>query len=255
MGAALCKKDTSSNTADQKLIEAVKKDLISMYQETPCMPLMVRLAWHDAGTYCAADKTGGANASIRFDPEKGHGANAGLQIAMEKLEPLKASHSEISYADLYQLASVVAIEFCGGPQIPFRLGRTDMPQEKCTPDGRLPDANQGCPHLRDIFGRMGMTDKEIVALSGAHTLGRAHKDRSGFEGAWTQEPLVFDNSYFTELLAKDQDSSLLKLPTDTAMLEDPEMKKLVESYAEDQKKFFEDYSQAHLKLSELGAFE
>lgn len=46
---------------------------------------------------------------------------------------------------------------------------------------------------RDIFYRMGFTDKEIVALSGAHTLGKAHSDRSGFEGAWTAQPLVFDN--------------------------------------------------------------
>lgn len=47
---------------------------------------------------------------------------------------------------------------------------------------------------RDIFYRMGFTDKEIVALSGAHSLGRAHPDRSGFDGAWTKEPLIFDNT-------------------------------------------------------------
>jgi len=32
---------------------------------------------------------------------------------------------------------------------------------------------------------MGFDNKEIVALSGGHTLGRAHPDRSGFDGAWT----------------------------------------------------------------------
>lgn len=47
---------------------------------------------------------------------------------------------------------------------------------------------------------MGFNDKEIVALSGAHTLGRAHKERSGFEGAWTEDPYLFDNSYFKELV-------------------------------------------------------
>ena len=66
-----------------------------------------------------------------------------------------------------------------------------------TPDGRLPDAKQGHDHLRDIFYRMGFVDREIVALSGAHALGRAHPDRSGFDGPWTKEPLVFDNTYFT----------------------------------------------------------
>ena len=76
------------------------------------------------------------------------------------------------------------------PSLPLSLPQV-------TPDGRLPDAKQGHEHLRDIFYRMGFVDKEIVALSGAHALGRAHPDRSGFDGPWTKEPLIFDNSYFT----------------------------------------------------------
>ena len=55
-------------------------------------------------------------------------------------------------------------------------------------------------HLDDVFGRMGFNAREITALSGAHTLGRCHADRSGFEGLWTAEPLVFDNAYFIDLL-------------------------------------------------------
>jgi catalase (peroxidase I) len=43
------------------------------------------------------------------------------------------------------------------------------------PNGRLPDASQGAQHLRDVFGRMGFNDREIVALSGGHTLGRCHR--------------------------------------------------------------------------------
>ena len=48
--------------------------------------------------------------------------------------------------------------------------------------GRLPDGALGADHIRDIFGRMGFSDQEIVALSGAHALGRCHPDRSGFDG-------------------------------------------------------------------------
>lgn len=39
---------------------------------------------------------------------------------------------------------------------------------------QLPDASQGAEHLREVFYRMGFNDREIVALSGAHTLGRCH---------------------------------------------------------------------------------
>lgn len=56
--------------------------------------------------------------------------------------------------------------------------------ENCTPDGRLPDGDKGADHIRKIFYRMGFNDNEIVALSGAHALGRCHTDRSGFEGPW-----------------------------------------------------------------------
>ncbi|XP_039164395.1 L-ascorbate peroxidase 3 isoform X2 [Eucalyptus grandis] len=113
----------------------------------------------------------------------------------------------------------------GGPTIDFVPGRKDS---RVSPnEGRLPDANQGPPRLRDIFYRMGLSDKDIVALSGAHTLGRKHPERSGFDGPWTQEPLKFDNSYFVELLKRDAEG-LLKLPTDKALLEDPAFRPYVE---------------------------
>lgn len=210
---------------------------------------MLRLAWHDAGTYDVNTKTGGPNGSIRHEEEYTHGSNAGLKIAIDLCESVKAKHPKITYADLYQLAGVVAVEVTGGPTIDFVPGRRDS--SVCPKEGRLPDAKQGAPHLRDIFYRMGLSDKDIVALSGGHTLGRAHPERSGFEGAWTNEPLKFDNSYFVELL-KGESEGLLKLPTDRALLEDPEFRYYVELYAKDEDLFFKDYAESHKKLSELG---
>ena len=43
-------------------------------------------------------------------------------------------------------------------------------------------------------------DQEIVALSGAHALGRCHTDRSGFEGPWTFSPVTVSNAYYQLLL-------------------------------------------------------
>lgn len=210
---------------------------------------MLRLAWHDAGTYDVKTKTGGPNGSIRNEEEYAHGSNNGLKKAVDFCEEVKSRHPKITYADLYQLAGVVAVEVTGGPTIDFSPGRKDS---KISPkEGRLPDAKRGAPHLRDIFYRMGLSDKDIVALSGAHTLGRAHPERSGFDGPWTQEPLKFDNSYFVELL-KGESEGLLKLPSDTALLDDPEFRKFVELYAKDEEAFFKDFAGSHKKLSELG---
>ncbi|CAL9228043.1 unnamed protein product [Arabidopsis halleri] len=232
-----------------KAITKARRDLRSLIANKNCAPIMLRLAWHDAGTYDAQSKTGGPNGSIRNEEEFTHGANSGLKIALDLCEGVKAKNPKITYADLYQLAGVVAVEVTGGPDIVFVPGRKDS--NVSPKEGRLPDAKQGFQHLRDVFYRMGLSDKDIVALSGGHTLGRAHPERSGFDGPWTQEPLKFDNSYFVELL-KGESEGLLKLPTDKTLLEDPEFRRLVELYAKDEDAFFRDYAESHKKLSELG---
>jgi L-ascorbate peroxidase len=230
-------------------IDRARRGLRALIASKGCAPIMLRLAWHDAGTYDVNTRTGGANGSIRYEEEYTHGSNAGLKIAIDLLDPIKAKCPKITYADLYQLAGVVAVEVTGGPTIEFVPGRRDS--SVCPREGRLPDAKRGAPHLRDIFYRMGLTDKDIVALSGGHSLGKAHPERSGFDGAWTKDPLKFDNSYFLELL-KGESEGLLKLPTDKALLDDPEFRRYVELYAKDEDTFFKDYAESHKKLSELG---
>ncbi|XP_057804753.1 L-ascorbate peroxidase 3-like isoform X2 [Salvia miltiorrhiza] len=234
--------------ADGKEMERARRDLRALISSKNCAPIMLRLAWHDAGTYDAKTKTGGPNGSIRNQAELNHAANTGLKIAIDLCE-VKAKHPRVSYADLYQLAGVVAVEVTGGPTIDFDGGRKDSmasPEE-----GRLPDAKQGASHLRNVFNRMGLSDQDIVALSGGHTLGRAHAERSGFQGPWTRDPLKFDNSYFLELLRGDS-TGLLKLPTDKVLVEDPQFRKFVTLYAEDEEAFFRDYAASHKRLSELG---
>ncbi|XP_058758090.1 L-ascorbate peroxidase 3-like [Vicia villosa] len=236
-----------------KEINDTHNELRSLISNKKCAPLMLRLAWHHAGTYeydaIAKTSTGGPNGSIRNPQELNHSANRGLKTAVELCEQVKVKHPKISYADLYQLAGVVAVEVTGGLTIHFVPGRKDSLESP--KEGRLPDAKQGASHLREVFYRMVLNDKDIVALSGGHTLGKAHKDRSDFEGQWTRDPLKFDNSYFVELL-KPESKGLLKLPTDKVLVEDPKFRKYVELYAKDEKAFFSDYAASHKKLSELG---
>ena len=151
-----------------------------------------KLGPHDASVKEPWPAQGGADGSIRFSVELGHGANAGLINAVKLLEPVKEAFPAVSYADIYQMASARAIELAGGPKIDMKYGRLDTASpEECPKEGNLPDAEPGpegkfggaggtAPtedktaegHLRKVFYRMGLDDEAIVALSGAHTFGK-----------------------------------------------------------------------------------
>lgn len=254
----------------QKVYDAIAKQLWEKdeYDDGSYGPVLLRLAWHASGTFDQATGTGGSNgATMRFAPEADHGANAGLKNARDFLEPIKQSFPWISYGDLWTLAGVCAIQEMQGPIIPWRPGRQDRDLAFCTPDGRLPDASKEQNHIRAIFGRMGFSDQEMVALSGAHALGRCHTDRSGFDGPWTFSPTVMTNDYFRLLMEEKwgwrswngpkqyQDAtskSLMMLPTDIALIQDQEFKKHVERYAKDSQVFFREFSEVVCKLFELG---
>ncbi|KAK3300340.1 heme peroxidase [Chaetomium fimeti] len=238
------------------------------YDDGSYGPVLVRLAWHASGTYDAATGTGGSNgATMRFAPESAHGANAGLKAARDFLEPVKQKFPWITYSDLWILAGVCSIQEMLGPKIPFRAGRQDKDVAACTPDGRLPDAAQAQDHLRNIFYRMGFNDQEIVALAGAHALGRCHSNRSGYSGPWTFSPTVLTNDFYKLLLDEKwqykkwdgpkqyedkKTKSLMMLPADMALVEDKKFKKWVKEYAADNDLFFKDFSAVVTKLFELG---
>jgi len=251
---------------------AVQKDIETLLEDDDNKgPTLVRLAWHASGTYDKKSNTGGSDgATMRYNPEKSDGANAGLDVARSWLEPIKAKHPGISYADLWTLAGVTAIEFMGGPKIEWSAGRSDDPTPaRVPPNGRLPDAMKKSDHLRDVFYRMGFNDRDIVALSGAHTLGRCHANASGFEGPWTNAPTTMSNLYFVELMKGEDhwikrklpngneqynspDGTLMMLETDMELIRDPKFTPITKEFAEDEDKFFAAFAEAFAKLLNLG---
>lgn len=265
---------------------AVKQDIVNVIEQedarrsdgTGIGPTFVRLAWHQSGTYSKHDATGGSNgAYMRYNPECNWGANAGLGIARAMLEPVKAKHPHLSYADLWVFASKVAIEEMGGPVIPFTPGRTDDHKGTTVPDGRLPNADMGCPkdtitHIRGVFEKYGFGDEGLVTLSGAHALGRCHEDASGYWGPWTNAETTFSNEYFRLLIEEkwtlkkthkgkpwtgpeqyeNPDGSLMMLPSDIALIQDPELKKIVVAFANDEELFFKKFAEYYGKLVSNG---
>lgn len=233
-------------------------------------PLFVRLAWHASGTYCKNTKTGGSQgACMRFAPELTHGANAGLDIAQARLESVKKQFPFLTYADLWTLAAVVAIEEMGGPSVRWRPGRSDYRQGQhyVVPTVRLPDASKDGDHVEEVFSRMGFTNRDITALLGAHAIGKCHSNRSGYEGPWTRSPTTFSNSFYTTLMQKQwvkknwdgpeqyentDGGDLMMLPSDLVIMNDKRFAPFASIYAEDEQVFFHDFAEAFGKMLELG---
>mmetsp|Transcript_152887 Transcript_152887/g.488513 ORF Transcript_152887/g.488513 Transcript_152887/m.488513 type:complete len:356 (+) Transcript_152887:38-1105(+) len=287
-GVSSCEAAVDWNAVRKEIVKVLDNDkyVDSSYDGATPGPLFLRLGWHSSGTFCKHTNTGGSDgATMRFEPEMSWGANAGLKLAQDMLEPVKKQFPSMSYSDLWIFAATVAIEEMGGPKIKFTSGRTDKLSGKECPvwegsthkDGRLPGADMGSPdktaaHLRYIFNRMGFDDREIVALSGAHGLGACHTDRSGFWGPWTRAPTTVSNEYYRELIEntwtvktthkgkpwkgplqfEDPTGDLMMLPSDIVLIQDKEFRKYVEQYAKDQDSFLKDFGAVVGKLFDGG---
>jgi len=177
-------------------------------------PLMIRMAWHNAGVYRVSDGRGGASGGQqRFDPLNSWPDNVNLDKARRLLWPVKQKYGrQLSWADLMVLSGNVALESMGFKTFGFAGGRSDdwepdlvywgpetamLSDERRDNKGKLkgplaavemgliyvnPEGPHGKPDpllaandIRMSFGRMAMNDEEIVALiAGGHTLGKAH---------------------------------------------------------------------------------
>jgi len=261
----------AAQNVDYKEVRKAIEDLLGDpdYDDGSFAPLFIRLTWNMCGSYDKQSNTGGSNgATIRFRPENTYDANRGIHIARDRLETVKSRFPGLTYADLYTLAGVVAVEAMGGPKIKWTPGRVDAkPTDYIPPDGRLPDAASGADHVRTLMHAKGFTDQEIVALMGAHSVGRCHLERSGYHGPWTRAPTTFSNQFYKDLLddtwipernAKgkvqfhDPRGELMRLPSDMCMRTDPHFRKWGEVYANDKERFFRDFAAAYRKLLHLG---
>ncbi|SEO21415.1 catalase/peroxidase HPI [Actinacidiphila rubida] len=167
-------------------------------------PLIIRMAWHSAGTYRISDGRGGAGAGQqRFAPLNSWPDNGNLDKARRLLWPVKKKYGQsLSWADLMILAGNVALESMGFETFGFAGGRADVwepeddvywgPETTWLGDARYsgdrqlenplgavqmgliyvnPEGPNGNPDpiaaardIRETFRRMAMNDEETVAL-------------------------------------------------------------------------------------------
>ncbi|RUM94609.1 MAG: catalase/peroxidase HPI [Thiothrix sp.] len=198
------------NSVDLKALKAdIKKVLTTSQDWWPADwghygGLMIRMAWHNSGTYRIHDGRGGADgAQQRFEPLNSWPDNANLDKARRLLWPVKQKYGRnVSWADLMILSGNVALESMGFETLGFAGGRMDDwesdlvywgPETKMlgndkrySKDGELekplaalqmgliyvnPEGPSGnldpvsaAKDIRESFGRMAMNDEEIVAL-------------------------------------------------------------------------------------------
>ena len=204
-------------------LKAVKADIAQMLTTSQpwwpadygtYAPFMVRMAWHAAGTYRAADGRGGEDgAQQRFEPLSSWPDNANLDKARRLMWPIKQKYGRaLSWGDLMVLTGNVALEQMGFKIIGFGGGRPDAwtaervfwgPERKMltvarydkdgklieplaastqgliyvNPEGHLGDHDpaHAVDDIRQTFGNMGMDDRETaVLIAGGHTIGKAH---------------------------------------------------------------------------------
>jgi hypothetical protein len=170
---------------------------------------IVRLAAHDFMDYDPSKReVMGSDGCY----DAAHPNNAGLQsiwctsggCELTTLHETKYAH--ISRADFWiASANAVIRQTSNNNELDlidtFRWGRRDL--DFCAGSGgRLPTPAR-CTRVEDVFGRMGLSWRDTVALLGAHTLGRGSRNFSGHHGTWVDsnaDARIFDKSYFSELL-------------------------------------------------------
>jgi catalase-peroxidase len=194
-------------------LAAVKRDIAAVLTDSKpwwpadfgnYAPLMIRMAWHSAGTYRISDGRGGAGSGQqRFAPLNSWPDNVSLDKARRLLWPVKKKYGKsLSWADLIVLTGNVALETMGFETFGFGGGRVDawepdadvywgpetewLGDERYTGDRELedplgavqmgliyvnPEGPNGTPDplaagrdIRETFRRMAMNDEETVAL-------------------------------------------------------------------------------------------
>ncbi|KAL0264970.1 hypothetical protein SLS55_000925 [Diplodia seriata] len=130
----------------------------------------VRTAYHDMSTHDAATGTGGLDASIMFETER----DENVGDAFNGTFGFTNNYYNIraSAADLIALSTVIAVGNCGGPKIPFRVGRIDATE--AGPTG-VPKPDQDIDTHTQIFAKAGFNTSDMIAMVACgHSLGGVH---------------------------------------------------------------------------------
>ncbi|KAG4932169.1 hypothetical protein GLYMA_17G036200v4 [Glycine max] len=247
-------------------------------QDSRMAASLLRLHFHD----CFVN---GCDASVLLDDtqdfvgEKTAGPNLNSLRGFEVIDQIKSElelvcPQTVSCADILATAARDSVLLSGGPIWEVQMGRKDgITASKNAANNNIPGPNSTVDVLVAKFENVGLTLKDMVALSGAHTIGKARcrtfrsrlqtSSNIDFVASLQQlcsgpdtvahldlaTPATFDNQYFVNLLSGEG-----LLPSDQALVNgNDQTRQIVENYVENPLAFFEDFKLSMLKMGSLAS--
>ncbi|KAM6544989.1 hypothetical protein CsatB_025725 [Cannabis sativa] len=249
---------------------------------------LLRLHFHD----CFVN---GCDGSVLLDDtnnfvgEKTAAPNRNSLRGFEVIDAIKSElesfcPATVSCADILAVAARDSVLLSGGPSWEVQMGRKDsLSANKAAANNNIPGPNSTVPLLLSKFQNVGLDLKDMVVLSGAHTMGKARcssfsarlQDTTDGSPAFIQflqqlcsgfgngggsssssilaqldlvTPATFDNQYYVNLISGEG-----LLPSDQVLVTgDDQTRQLVETYAQDTFAFFDDFQNSMLKMGSLG---
>eukprot|EP00754_Rhynchopus_humris_P038620 Rhum_TRINITY_DN21234_c0_g1::Rhum_TRINITY_DN21234_c0_g1_i1::g.173537::m.173537/K00428/E1.11.1.5; cytochrome c peroxidase len=181
-------------------------------------------------------------------------------------DPSVQRNAVVSTNDLWAFACCIAVQSLGGPQVPFKFGRKDYkdrtePEDVSIINPRVADSDT----FRRRFYQAAFTDRELVALMGAHGAARTHQKASGFPDGLRlfdgTKPPTIGSAYYKNLLEVDwvkskcggyyynkKDKKHVCLAADHMLVENEQFRYWCKRFARDELFFREEFSTAMAKL-------
>ncbi|XP_062104397.1 peroxidase 40 [Humulus lupulus] len=254
---------------------------------------LLRLHFHD----CFVNGCDGSvlldDTTNNFVGEKTAAPNRNSLRGFEVIDAIKSELESfcpgtVSCADILAVAARDSVVLSGGPNWEVQMGRKDsLSASKAAANNNIPGPNSTVPLLLSKFQNVGLDLKDMVALSGAHTMGKARCSSfsarlqdtrdpnnplgspafiqslqqlcSGFGNGGSSSssvlaqldlvtPATFDNQYYVNLISGEG-----LLPSDQVLVTgDDRTRQLVETYAQDTFAFFDDFQNSMLRMGALG---
>ncbi|MED6130545.1 Peroxidase 17 [Stylosanthes scabra] len=268
--------------------ESIVRDVMkrALVREPRSVASVMRFQFHD----CFVN---GCDGSMLLDDtptmlgEKLSLSNINSLRSYEVVDEIKEALEEkcpdvVSCADIIIMASRDAVALTGGPDWEVRLGRLDsLTASQEDADNIMPSPRANATTLIDLFDRFNLSVKDLVALSGSHSIGEGRcfsimfrlYNQSGtgkpdpainpmfreelynlcpldvdqnVTGNLDATPTLFDNQYFKDLVAGRG-----FLNSDETLFTFPRTSKFVRLYSKDQNEFFRDFVEGMLKMGDL----